>query len=84
MQGGGQDAALKWMVDNQSPVCIFLVTGVKFEGIMVAFDQYTVSIQDIKGHQQLIYKDKISTISLRRPRPRPRAQEAAGEGQAGA
>ncbi len=65
-QGGGQNAALKFLVDNQVPVCIFLITGVKFEGLISSYDQYTIGITDVKGHQQLIYKDKISTLTLRK------------------
>lgn len=66
MQGGGQNSALKWLTSNAVPVCIFLITGVKFEGVITSFDQYTICITDIKGHQQLIYKDKISTLTLRK------------------
>lgn len=68
-QNGGQNGALKWLVSNAVPVCIFLITGVKFEGVINSFDQYTIGITDIKGHQQLIYKDKISTLTPRRPVP---------------
>ena len=66
-KNGGQNGALKFLVDNAVPVCVFLITGVKFEGVISSFDQYTVGITDIKGHHQLIYKDKISTLTLKRP-----------------
>ncbi|MGN0908079.1 MAG: RNA chaperone Hfq [Succinivibrio sp.] len=66
MQGGGQNAALKYLTENAIPVSVFLITGVKFDGVITAFDQYTICIRDIKEHQQLIYKDKISTLSLRK------------------
>lgn len=66
MLDGGQDAALQWLVDNKAQICVFLITGVKFEGVIEAFDQYTISIKDIKDRQQLIYKDKISTLSLKK------------------
>lgn len=69
MQGGGQNAALKWLSDNKAPVSIFLITGVKFDGFISAFDQYTISISDASGRQQIIYKDKISTIALKRSSP---------------
>lgn len=72
MQGGGQNAALKWLSDNKAPVSIFLITGVKFEGYISAFDQYTISIADAAGRQQIIYKDKISTIALKRSAPSSR------------
>ncbi len=66
MLDGGQNAALQWLVDTKAPICVFLITGVKFEGVIEAFDQYTISIKDIKNRQQLIYKDKISTLSVKR------------------
>ncbi len=65
IQGGGQNAALEWLVKNKKTVLIFLITGVKFEGVITGFDQYTICITDIRRHQQLIYKDKISTMVLK-------------------
>ncbi len=65
--GKGQNAALKWLMETRTPVCIFLITGVKFEGLVSAFDAFTISITDVKRHQQMIYKDKISTITVKKP-----------------
>ncbi len=65
MQNGGQNAALQWLLENRVPVTIFFVTGVKFEGIIDSFDQFTIAIVDVKGNQQLIYKDKISTLMVK-------------------
>ncbi|MBQ9274602.1 MAG: RNA chaperone Hfq [Succinivibrio sp.] len=64
---GGQDGALKWLVESGATVCVFLISGVKFECRLTNYDSYTIGISDIKGNQQLIYKDKISTISLKQP-----------------
>ncbi|SPT69961.1 RNA chaperone Hfq [Anaerobiospirillum thomasii] len=61
---GGQDGALRYLTDNNISICVFLVTGMKFEGVLQSFDQYTICIMDIKGRQQLIYKDKISTLMV--------------------
>ncbi len=66
MLQGGQNAALQWFVDNKTPISVFLITGVKFDGVISSFDQYTISIIDVKGNQQLIYKDKISTLTTRK------------------
>lgn len=66
VQGKGQNAALKWLMDSKTTVCIFLSAGVKFEGIINAFDAFTISIMDVKHHQQMIYKDKISTITVKK------------------
>lgn len=81
MQGGGQNAALKYLTENTIPVSVFLITGVKFDGVITAFDQYTICIRDIKDHQQLIYKDKISTLALRKS---PFQSQKNPAGQAGA
>ncbi|MGN0915591.1 MAG: RNA chaperone Hfq [Succinivibrio sp.] len=67
VQGKGQNAALKWLMDSRTPVSVFLITGVKFEGLISAFDAFTISITDAKRHQQMIYKDKISTITVKKP-----------------
>lgn len=67
VQGKGQNAALKWLMESRTPVSIFLITGVKFEGLVSAFDAFTISITDVKHHQQMIYKDKISTITIKKP-----------------
>ncbi len=80
MQGGGQNAALKYLTENAIPVSVFLITGVKFDGVITAFDQYTICIRDIKEHQQLIYKDKISTLAMRKSQFPPKAPD----GQTGA
>ncbi len=66
VQGKGQNAALKWLMDSKTPVSIFLITGVKFEGLVSSFDAFTISITDVKHHQQMIYKDKISTITVKK------------------
>ena len=86
MQNGGQDAALQYLVDSRAQVCVFLITGVKFEGVVEAFDQYTISITDIKQPQQLIYKDKISTLAVKKGGSAPfsnlalrRRHDSAGE-----
>lgn len=77
MQGNGQNDALQFLKDNKYPINIFLVTGVKFDGIISDFDQYTISITDSKNHQQMIYKDKISTLTLKKPEhsSRPRVNK---------
>lgn len=67
IQGKGQNAALKWLMESRTPVCVFLITGVKFEGLISAFDSFTIKISDVKHNQQMIYKDKISTITVKKP-----------------
>ncbi|NHI00904.1 MULTISPECIES: RNA chaperone Hfq [Oceanimonas] len=67
--GNGQDAALNWLRKNQTHCAIFLTNGIKLEGMISAFDQYSILLSDPRGQQQLIYKAKISTISPASRRP---------------
>ncbi len=62
--GNGQDSALNWLRKNHSQVAIFLVSGIKLEGTISGFDQYSVLLTDAHGNQQMIYKAKISTIAM--------------------
>lgn len=66
--GNGQDSALNWLRKNRSHVAIFLVSGIKLEGSISGFDQYSVLLTDANGNQQMIYKAKISTIAMLGPR----------------
>lgn len=43
------------------PVTIFLVSGIKLEGVITYFDNFALSLQRHDQHQ-LIYKHAISTI----------------------
>ena len=61
--GNGQDSALNWLRKNHTNVAIFLVSGIKLEGVISGFDQYSVLLTDAHNNQQMIYKAKISTIA---------------------
>ena len=61
--GNGQDSALNWLRKTHTNVAIFLVSGIKLEGIISGFDQYSVLLTDAHNNQQMIYKAKISTIA---------------------
>jgi len=74
--GNGQDAALNWLRKNRSQVAIFLVSGIKLEGTISGFDQYSVLLTDANGNQQLVYKAKISTIAMHSGRPPVNIQRA--------
>jgi host factor-I protein len=74
--GNGQDSALNWLRKNHSQVAIFLVSGIKLEGTISGFDQYSVLLTDAHGNQQLVYKAKISTIAMHSGRSAPNAQRA--------
>lgn len=74
--GNGQDSALNWLRKNRTQVAIFLVSGIKLEGTISGFDQYSVLLTDAHGNQQLVYKAKISTIAMLTGRPQVSIQRA--------
>ncbi|MBE6445177.1 MAG: RNA chaperone Hfq [Alphaproteobacteria bacterium] len=47
--------------DNEISVTVFLVNGVKLQGIITWFDESSLLLRR-DGHTQLIYKHAISTI----------------------
>ncbi len=56
-----QDVFLNYIRKNKTPVTIFLVNGVKLQGIITWFDNFSVLLRR-DGHTQLIYKHAISTV----------------------
>ncbi len=56
-----QDVFLNYIRKNKTPVTIFLVNGVKLQGIVTWFDNFSVLLRR-DGHTQLVYKHAISTI----------------------
>ena len=56
-----QDVFLNNIRKNKVPVTIFLVNGVKLQGIVTWFDNFSVLLRR-DAHSQLVYKHAISTI----------------------
>ena len=56
-----QDVFLNHLRKNKTPVTIFLVNGVKLQGIVTWCDNFSVLLRR-DGHSQLVYKHAISTI----------------------
>ncbi len=56
-----QDVFLNNVRKNKSPVTVFLVNGVKLQGIVTSFDNFCVLLRR-DGHSQLVYKHAISTV----------------------
>ncbi len=56
-----QDTFLNYVRKNKTPLTIFLINGVKLQGIVSWFDNFCVLLRR-DGHSQLIYKHAISTI----------------------
>ena len=59
-----QDTFLNHLRKNKTPVTIFLVNGVKLEGIITWFDNFCVLLRR-DAHSQLVYKHAISTVMPR-------------------
>lgn len=56
-----QEAFLEHVRAYEEPVTVFLVNGVKLQGVVVLFDARTLLLRR-DGHVQLVYKNAISTI----------------------
>ena len=56
-----QDLFLNNLRKNKTPVTMFLVKGVKLQGIITWFDNFSVLLRR-DGQSQLIYKHAISTV----------------------
>ena len=56
-----QDVFLNYVRKNKTPVTVFLVNGVKLQGIITWFDNFSVLLRR-DGHTQLVYKHAISPV----------------------
>ena len=56
-----QDVFLNYIRKNKTSVTVFLVNGVKLQGIVTWFDNFSVLLRR-DGHTQLVYKHAISTV----------------------
>src|SRR5882757_8106642 len=56
-----QEVFLNNVRKNKSPVTVFLINGVKLQGIITWFDNYSVLLRR-DAHSQLVYKHAISTV----------------------
>src|SRR3990170_8443883 len=61
-----QDMFLNNLRRSKTPVTMFLVKGVKLQGIITWFDNFSVLLRR-DGQAQLIYKHAISTIMPAQP-----------------
>ena len=76
-----QDVFLNHVRKSKTPVTIFLVNGVKLQGIITWFDNFSVLLRR-DGHTQLVYKHAISTVMPGAPIQLFDAAAAAREGTA--
>jgi host factor-I protein len=56
-----QEVFLNTVRKAKTPVTVFLVNGVKLQGIITWFDNFSVLLRR-DGHTQLVYKHAISTV----------------------
>ncbi len=61
-----QDVFLNYIRKQKTPVTVFLVNGVKLQGIVTWFDNFSVLLRR-DGHTQLVYKHAISTVMPSEP-----------------
>jgi len=61
-----QDTFLNNVRKNKIPLTVFLINGVKLQGIVTWFDNFCVLLRR-DGHSQLVYKHAISTIMPSQP-----------------
>ncbi len=83
-----QDVFLNHVRKSKTPVTVFLVNGVKLQGIITWFDNFSVLLRR-DGHTQLVYKHAISTVMPGAPiqlfdptRTEQGAEPPAGEAEA--
>lgn len=61
-----QDVFLNTIRKEKNPVTVFLVNGVKLQGVVTWFDNFSVLLRR-DSHSQLVYKHAISTIMPSQP-----------------
>ena len=62
-----QDAFLNHVRKTKVPVTIFLINGVKLQGVITWFDNFCVLLRGDGRPPQLVYKHAISTIAPSAP-----------------
>jgi host factor-I protein len=61
-----QDQFLNFLRKHKTPVTMFLVKGVKLQGIVTWFDNFSILLRR-DGQSQLVYKHAISTVMPSQP-----------------
>jgi host factor-I protein len=61
-----QDVFLNHLRKNKTPTTVFLVNGVKLQGVVTWFDNFSLLLRR-EDHAQLIYKHAVSTIMPNSP-----------------
>ena len=61
-----QNRFLSYLIENKTPVMIFLMAGVKLQGVIIDSDTDGILV-DYNNRVQFIYKQAISTITPSHP-----------------
>ena len=61
-----QDVFLNYLRKNKISTTVFLMNGVKLQGIVTWFDAFSVLLKR-EDHSQLVYKHAISTVMPNQP-----------------
>lgn len=61
-----QDVFLNHVRKNKTPLTVFLINGVKLQGVVTWFDSFSMLLRR-DGHSQLVYKHAISTVMPQAP-----------------
>jgi host factor-I protein len=56
-----QDVFLNYLRKHKTPTTVFLINGVKLQGIVTWFDNFSILLRR-ESHSQLIYKHAVSTV----------------------
>lgn len=58
-----QNKILEDLLKNKKKITLFTTNGVKVEGVIQRFDDYTIELKNATNMKYMIYKHAISTIS---------------------
>lgn len=61
-----QDVFLNQVRKTKTPVTVFLINGVKLQGVITWFDNFCILLRR-DGQSQLVYKHAVSTIMPAQP-----------------
>lgn len=76
-----QDPFLNTLRKEKIPVSIYLVNGIKLQGVVESFDQFVVLLKNTVS--QMVYKHAISTVVPSRNVPSPLDYSSHGNGGQG-
>ena len=66
-----QENFLRAVEESKQPVSVYLVNGIKLQGVIMAFDAHTILLHQFNDNRvvstQLIYKSAISTLVTVKP-----------------